>query len=365
MALFPRCNNPVPVVGRHGVTLVGCHSCIQCRVAAQEHLCKILEVEASKHKYVEFLTNTYDDKHLPYIDTSYMYPFGYALRIPNRVIKKYNRKTKEFYFVEDKISKSFQLVNFDTIDTAAMLNEYYTRIDKYFSRFPLVKGVLEIILLSLSSIMRIFVNIFIVLENGLKKSIMKLYATTLFASTVHNLSVHITIFYYSTIRLSQEQISDMFGLSHNPRRTTPAKFVLNSIWLNYGSMVIRLQRLPMAVCKNTLVNILHSILTSLECLVSFHRGLFTQSYLVQKTEWRLNNYSRLGISKHLQQIMLLTRKVSDTLFPCRMRITLNCPSDLQVLPVLVLMKLLPFFVQWYTAPNGSLPHKEKSTMTDT
>ena len=55
MALFPRCNNPVPVVGRHGLTLVGCHSCIQCRVAAQEHLCKILEVEASKHKYVELL----------------------------------------------------------------------------------------------------------------------------------------------------------------------------------------------------------------------------------------------------------------------------------------------------------------------
>ena len=52
MALFPRCNNPVPVVGRHGLTLVGCHSCIQCRVAAQEQLCKILEVEASKHKYV-------------------------------------------------------------------------------------------------------------------------------------------------------------------------------------------------------------------------------------------------------------------------------------------------------------------------
>ena len=95
MALFPRCNNPVPVAGRHGVSLVGCHSCIQCRVAAQEHLCKVLEVEASKHKYVEFLTNTYDDLHLPYIDTSYMYPFGYALRIPNRVIKKYNRKTKK------------------------------------------------------------------------------------------------------------------------------------------------------------------------------------------------------------------------------------------------------------------------------
>lgn len=136
MALFPRCNNPVPVSGRHGVTLVGCHSCIQCKVAAQEHLCKLLEVEASKHKYVEFITNTYDDLHLPFIDTSYMYPFGYALRIPNRVIKKYNRKTKSFYFVEDKISKSFKLVDFSTIDTASMLRDYYTRIDKYYSRFP-------------------------------------------------------------------------------------------------------------------------------------------------------------------------------------------------------------------------------------
>ena len=136
MALFPRCNNPIPVVGKHGVTLVGCHSCIQCRGAAQEYLCKLLEVEASKHKYIEFLTNTYDDEHLPYIDTSYLYPFGYAIRVPNRVIKKYNRKTKKFYYVEDKVSKSFRLTDFDTIDTASMLRDYYSRIDKYYSRFP-------------------------------------------------------------------------------------------------------------------------------------------------------------------------------------------------------------------------------------
>lgn len=136
MTLFPRCNNPVSVFGRHGVTLVGCHSCIQCRVAAQEHLCKLLEVEASKHKFIEFITNTYDDEHLPYIDTSYMYPFGYALRVPNRVIKKYNRKTKSFYYVKDKVSESFQLTDFGAIDTAPMLRDYYSRIDKYYSRFP-------------------------------------------------------------------------------------------------------------------------------------------------------------------------------------------------------------------------------------
>lgn len=136
MSLFPRCNHPISVSCKHGITLVGCHSCIQCRVAAQENLCKLLEVEASKHKFVEFLTLTYDDLHMPYIDTSYQYPFGYALRIPNRVVKKYNRKTKSFYFVVDKISKSFKLVDFHTLDTASMLRNYYERIDKYYSRFP-------------------------------------------------------------------------------------------------------------------------------------------------------------------------------------------------------------------------------------
>ena len=53
-----------------------------------------------------------------------------------RVIKKYNRRTKSFYFVEDKISKSFQLTDFSTIDTASLLRDYYARIDKYYSRSP-------------------------------------------------------------------------------------------------------------------------------------------------------------------------------------------------------------------------------------
>ena len=50
-----------------------------------------------------------------------------------------------------------------------------------------------------------------------------------------------------------------------------------------------------------------------------------------RSEMRLENYSRLEISKHLQVIMLLTKKVFNGLFPCRMRITLNCPLDLREL----------------------------------
>ena len=192
---------------------------------------------------------------------------------------------------------------------------------------------------------------------------MKQFATTLFASTAPNPSVRIIISYYSTTRLEPEQILGMFELCPNPPKRIPEKFVLNSIWLNYGSMVIRLQRLPTATCKNMLVSILHNILTSLECLTSFHKGVFTQSYWVQRTEMRLENYSRLEISKHLQQIMLLTKKVSDALFPCQMRITLNCPSDLQVLPFLMLTKLLPYFVRWYSAPADSSARQVKSIMT--
>ena len=75
-----------------------------------------------------------------------------------------------------------------------------------------------------------------------------------------------------------KQLLGLFELCPNQLRKTPEKFVLNSIWLIYGSTVIRLQRLQTATCKNMLVSILHNILISLECLTSFHKGVFTQSY---------------------------------------------------------------------------------------
>ena len=191
----------------------------------------------------------------------------------------------------------------------------------------------------------------------------KKYATTLFASTVHNHSVRIIISYYSTTRLEQEQILGLFELCPNQPKKTPEKFVLNSIWLIYGSSVIRLQRLQTATCKNMLVSILHNILTSLECLTSFHKGLSTQSYWDQRTKQRLENFSGLEISKHCQQIMLLTKKAFDTLFPCPLRITLNCPLDLQALPSIMLTQLVPCFVRFYTVHGDSSALPEKSIMT--
>ena len=89
------------------------------------------------------------------------------------------------------------------------------------------------------------------------------------SSEVEDLSNRIIISYYSTTRLEQEQILGLFELCPNPRMKIPEKFVLNSIWLVYGSTVIRLQRLQTATCRNMLVSILHYILTSLEFLTSF------------------------------------------------------------------------------------------------
>ena len=155
-----------------------------------------------------------------------------------RVIKKYNRRTKSFYFVEDKISKSFKLIDFSTIDTASMLRDYYARIDKYYSRFPSrsrgIRNNSVIPILWYDDIRKYIGR----LRKCLIKNTMKQFGTTLFASTEHSLSVRIFISYYSTIRLEREQILGLFGLCQCPQKPTPEKFVLNSIWLNYGSMVI-------------------------------------------------------------------------------------------------------------------------------
>ena len=45
-------------------------------------------------------------------------------------------------------------------------------------------------------------------------------------------------------------------------------------------------------------------------------------------------------------------------------LTLNLPLNLQALPVLMLQRLLPFFVRWYTLPDVSSLPKEKSMMMD-
>ena len=68
---------------------------------------------------------------------------------------------------------------------------------------------------------------------------------------------------HDNTRLEQEQILGLFELCPNLPKKIRAKLVLNSIWLIYGSSVIRLQRLQTATCKNMLVSILHNILTPL------------------------------------------------------------------------------------------------------
>ena len=243
-----------------------------------------------------------------------------------------------------------------------MLRDYYSRIDKYYSRFPSrsrgIRNNSVIPILWYDDIRKYIGRLrkWFLKEYGEK---IRYYIICEYGTQSFRPHYHILLFHDSPRARADFRIVRTLPQS---TKKIPEKFVLNSIWLNYGSMVIRLQRLPMVICKNTFLSILHNILVSLECLISFHKGVFTQSYWAQRASQRLENFLPLETSKHLQQIMLLTKKVSDALFPCQMRITLNCPLDLQVLPSLMLTQLLPYFVRWYSAPADSSARQVKFIM---
>lgn len=138
MKYFISCNNPVKVQTKKGLALVPCGHCVQCKQHKADYLTLLLDLEAQHNKYTEFLTLTYDDTHCPYVDTSRDFGHGdYLIVLPNRFVRKYNRHSQSYYYVSDKDALRFRTTTFDTLQTAPLLNEYYSRLDKYFARFPL------------------------------------------------------------------------------------------------------------------------------------------------------------------------------------------------------------------------------------
>ena len=132
---FISCNSPISLNTTRGRILASCGKCVQCLQAKADELTLLLDLESSKHKYVEFLTNTYDNEHVPYIDSSVLLPSGrYPVVTPKRGGFKFNVNTGEYDFIPRK--QAFQTIDLYTLDSAPLFKEYYTRIDKYFARFP-------------------------------------------------------------------------------------------------------------------------------------------------------------------------------------------------------------------------------------
>ena len=73
MKYFISCNNPILVNTRKGSLFVACHKCIQCQLTRKNIDTLSLDLESQYNsKYQEFLTLTFNDDCIPYLDFTYL-----------------------------------------------------------------------------------------------------------------------------------------------------------------------------------------------------------------------------------------------------------------------------------------------------
>lgn len=159
MKYFISCNNPVKINTRRGITLVGCGHCTQCLQAKADKTTLLLDLESQSHKYVEFLTLTYNDEFCPFIDfsglrskigisscsSSPLYHIqraapafldSFPIHFGDRKVRKFNPKTHEYYLVHDSkccSSSSLFPVSLDFLNDVELYNK---RVNEYYKRFP-------------------------------------------------------------------------------------------------------------------------------------------------------------------------------------------------------------------------------------
>lgn len=165
MKPFISCNSPVLVNTRKGSIYVACHKCIQCQLTRKSIDTLAIDLESQYNsKYQDFLTLTYDDDNLPYLDFNYLtcgssdvgnflspvsvlnsYSFDYneknqmscvPIRFGNRKKRMFNPKTGKYSLVIDKYyQKAFYSPYYSTFSVKDVIL-YNERIDKYFEKYP-------------------------------------------------------------------------------------------------------------------------------------------------------------------------------------------------------------------------------------
>lgn len=165
MKPFISCNSPVLVNTRKGSRYVACHKCIQCQLTRKSIDTLSIDLESQYNsKYQDFLTLTYDDNNLPYLDFSYLtagssddgdflsplsvlnsYSFDYngknqmpcvPIRFGCRKKRMFNPKTGKYSLVTDKYyQRSFYSSYYSTFSVKDVIL-YNERIEKYFEKYP-------------------------------------------------------------------------------------------------------------------------------------------------------------------------------------------------------------------------------------
>lgn len=165
MKYFISCNHPVRVNSRKGSIYVACHNCIQCQLTRKNIDTLSLDLESQYNsKYQDFLTLTYNDDFLPYLDFNYLlcdsvdtgnfisansvlnsYKFCnnakyqmpcVPIKFGDRKKRMFNPRTGKYALVRDGYYKrSFYSPYYNSFSVKDVIN-YNERVEEYFRRYP-------------------------------------------------------------------------------------------------------------------------------------------------------------------------------------------------------------------------------------
>lgn len=165
MKYFISCNHPVLVNTRKGNIYVACHKCIQCQLTRKSIDTLSLDLESQYNsKYQDFLTLTYNDDCMPYLDFNYLtcesddlgnflsadsvlssYKFSsnaknqmpcVPIKFGDRKKRMFNPRTGKYALVQDGYyKKSFYSPYYSSYSVKDVI-EYNERVEKYFQKYP-------------------------------------------------------------------------------------------------------------------------------------------------------------------------------------------------------------------------------------
>lgn len=145
MKPFISCNNPVLVHSSKGPLYVNCGHCVQCSNSKRKKLNLLLDLEIQNCKYCEFITLTYSDEFLPYLDfnayfdnmlTCGLNADFLPVHLGPRVSYSFGRSAVDKTAMNVVVPFSVISKNFNRYALSDSLITYNKRVDAYFALFP-------------------------------------------------------------------------------------------------------------------------------------------------------------------------------------------------------------------------------------